>query len=180
MRLFEIDSREEVTYASVEEYAEVNGLGEIWWAGSGDFGNAYTTGIGTILKVTRDQSEIRFAKMIQGKKFKNVVNIFDVSGYIIHMEELEVGDSMIESLFYEAMEMVESDDTVDYIYDIDERDHPEMSSELVKFVSELHAGMLELQYAGINNYDLHAGNIGRKSSGDYAIFDMSASKRGFW
>jgi hypothetical protein len=156
-----------------ERYAEKNDLGEISWAGSGDFGNAYYTEAGTILKVTRDKSELRYATMVVGKSLQNVAKIFDVSNNIIHMEELDMDH--IEDIYYEALSFADYDDILEI--DADDTDIP---PNVQKFIQDVQIGNMELEQLGIRNADIQPGNIGKKKDGNYAIFDMSSGAFGKW
>lgn len=154
----------------VEDYAKRHNLGEISWAGSGDMGNAYYTERGTILKTTTDDTEIDAAKSIIGKNLSNVVKVFDVEGNIIHMEELSMDG--IEDLFGDAMGYSEFGD----FDDIDVDEHEDMSEETKQFILDVQHGTYELRSNGVLNLDLHDGNVGKKSDGNYAILDMSNEK----
>jgi hypothetical protein len=154
----------------VEKYAADHDLGDISWEGSGDMGEAYTTERDTILKITNDDTEIEFATMLVGKKLHNVVDIYDVSGNIIHMEYLDVDG--IDDLYSSAMEYAEYGD----ITEIDVRDHEDMPDDVREFIENIGFGAGELSRAGVHNMDLKHDNIGQKSNGQYAIFDMSSHK----
>lgn len=154
----------------VVAYANEHGLGEIWWEGSGDFGEAYITEKDTILKVTNDDEELRYAKMLVGKKLDHVVDIYAVDGRIIHMEMLDTDG--VEDLYYAA-------ERYGRIEEVDVDDHPEMEPEVKKFIFDVSWGMYELANVGIRNDDLRSDNIGRKANGAYAIFDAT-HKEGMW
>jgi len=160
----------ESTDHNLEAYARKHGLGELSWEGSGDMGEAYSTEKNTILKTTSDDTEIDYAKMLVGKKLDNVVDIYDVDGYIIHMEYLNTDH--IEDLYGAAMNYSEYGS----FEDIDIDDHDDIDDELKEFIMGVQDGMTQLQHNGVNNLDLKDDNIGRKSNGQYAIFDMSSAK----
>ena len=160
----------EGTEPEIEAYARKHGLGEVSWEGSGDMGHAYVTESNTILKTTRDKTELKFASMIAGKKLDNVVDIYDVEGNVIHMEFLDT--SGIEDLYAEAMTYIEYGD----ITEVDPDDHADMSPEVERFIEDIRFGAYQLKKHGINNLDVKDNNIGRKPNGDYAIFDMSDAK----
>lgn len=156
--------------AEAEAYAEAHGLGEISWAGSGDMGTAYHTEKDTILKITRDDTELKNARMLVGKDLSNVIKIYDVEGSIIHMEELDMDH--VEDLYGTAMSYAEYGD----IMEIDTEDHVDMPRDVRKFIEEIQFGAMQLERVGILNLDLKDNNIGRKPNGEYAIFDMSSIK----
>lgn len=167
MRLYELV---EGVDPSIDAYAEEHDLGETWWEGGGDHGEAYVTDKDTILKVTNDLDELRFAALLVGKKLDHVVDIYDVSDRIIHMEKLDTDG--VEELYYAAMEYGD-------IEEVDTDDHPDMEPEVKKFILDVSWGMHELANEGIWNNDLKADNIGRKTNGTYAIFDATR-KTGAW
>lgn len=155
----------------IEDYAVKHGLGDVSWEGSGDMGHAYITDKETILKTTRDTTELEYARMLVGKKLHNVVDIYDVFDNVIHMEYLDTDG--IEDLHSAAMEYAEYND----LTEIDPDDHEDMSEDIKKFVNDISYGAFELQRNGVYNLDLKYNNIGQKSNGNYAIFDMSSKKR---
>lgn len=172
MRLFELL---ESTEPEITAYAEAHGLGEIWWEGSGDFGHAYRTEKGTILKTTGDKSELKFAAMLVGKDLDHVVKIYDVSGSIIHMEWVDTAG--IDDLYFEANNYEEDFLPLDAL---DPRDYPDMPPRVVRFINEISIGMMELEHLGIRNADLKEDHIGKRADGSYAIFDISAGAVGNW
>jgi hypothetical protein len=159
-----------------EAYAEQLGVGELSWAGSGDMGDAYYTEKDTIIKVTRDHTELEFAKLLIGKKLDNVVHIYDVKDNMIHMELL---DDDVEDIHSTAGSYGWSDNEAEY-FDTDdiEGDAP---PEVIKFIRDVANGMYELSRNGIQNMDLKYNNIGMRGN-DYVIYDMSNKKGegGFW
>jgi len=161
----------EGTEPEIEDYAERHGLGEVTWEGSGDMGHAYVTEKDTILKVTRDKTEIEYATLIVGKKLQNVVTVYDVEENVIHMEYLNTDG--VEDLHGSAMGYAEYGD----ITEVDSDDHPDMPEDVKKFINDVSYGAFELQQNGVYNLDLKDNNIGRKSNGEYAIFDMSSAKQ---
>lgn len=164
----------ESTEPEIEAYAEKHGLGDVSWEGSGDMGHAYTTDKNTILKTTRDATEVEYAKMLVGKTLHNVVDIYDVSDGVIHMEYLNT--DRVEDLYATAMGYAEYED----ITEIDTEDHEDMPEDIKKFINDIGYGAFELLRNGVDNLDLKSDNIGRKSNGNYAIFDMSSKKRREW
>ena len=160
----------ESTDAKLEAYATKHNLGELSWEGSGDMGEAYITDKNTILKITSDDTEISYAKMVQGKNLDNVVTIYDVDGPIIHMEYLDTDH--IEDLYASAMGYSEYGS----FDDIDIDDHEDIPDDVKEFIIGVQDGMMQLQHKGVNNLDLKGDNIGRKNNGEYAIFDMSSAK----
>ena len=173
MKLHEIANNiSESVEREIEDYAEKHGLGEVSWEGSGDMGDAYVTGKDTILKITRDKTELEYATLIVGKKLQNVVAVYDVEGNVIHMEYLNTDG--VEDLHGSAMGYAEYGD----ITEVDPEDHPDMPEDVKKFIDDISYGAFELQRNGVYNLDLKDNNIGRKSNGEYAIFDMSSAKEG--
>lgn len=177
MKLHEIITEAHDDSHSVEAYAAQHGLGEVSWMGNGDMGTAYVTEKDTIIKITSDHTELEFAKMMAGKEFENVVNVYDVQGDLIHMEQLNTQGA--DDMWGHAMNWVE-----EYGYgDIEQFDSDEAEEagnpapdNVIQFVNELRHGLYELRRAGVNNMDLKDDNIGRKANGEWAIFDPSDIK----
>ena len=161
----------------LEAYAEKHGLGELSWAGSGDMGNAYYTEKDTVLKITSDDTELAFAKKIEGKKLDNVVHIYDVEGDIIHMELLD--DTGVEDVYAAAMNYVEEYGTGN-MESIDPADIEGIPDDVTKFLNDMSWGMHELRQNGVDNLDLKHDNVGRRGPDHYVIFDMSDKKRNMW
>jgi len=159
--------------SEAEAYAAQHGM-EVSWEGSGDMGEAYVTDKDTIIKVTTDETEIAYAKLLVGKKLSNVADIYDVQGHIIYMENLDTTNA--EDV-YNDMSQYDNGDGVKYI---DPDDHPDMSEEVIQMIQDLNNGIDELGKYGIQNLDIKGDNLGQKPNGDYAFFDMSDSKRGMW
>jgi GNAT superfamily N-acetyltransferase len=155
----------------IEQWANNRNLGEIHFLGSGDFGTAYSTDKDTVIKITSHSSELEVAKKLVGKKFDHVVNIYEVDeeNNIIHQEYLDE-DSDIEYLWYEAMEEIERQggDLVYGGYDLDDVENEDVRN----FLDELDDIQRELRSVGIINLDFRPENLGRKSNGNLAAFDI--------
>ena len=155
----------------IEKWAKKRDLGEIHYLGSGDYGTAYQTDKDTVIKITSHQNEIEIAKKLQGKKFNHLVDIYEVdeSNGIIHQEYLEE-DSDVEYFWYEAMDEIEKQggDLIYGGYDLDEVDDENVK----RFLDELDDIRRELSTMNIINLDFRPENLGRKSNGNLAAFDI--------
>jgi len=96
--------------APQEDYAQSIGIdpSTLMYMGKGDFGEAYETQDGRVIKVTGSLSEVEIAKNLVGKKgfFAEIFDVAQIGGsYIILQERLEEG-SDIEDKFYQVEELL--------------------------------------------------------------------------
>lgn len=99
---------------------------ELHYLGSGDFGEAYSTEDGRVLKQTRSDSEYKIALEILNNPspvfnaFAKIYNVTIIDGYgYIIMEELDI-DSEIENLYYELSSLLDEQELpIQYIGHLD-------------------------------------------------------------
>lgn len=164
----------------VEEWLEEKNIEIGYWEGSGDFGDAYNTECGKIIKITSSMDEFVNTYNLLGKENEYLVDIYDMAivdgNMIIVMEKLDT--SIInENAFYELQNLANELGT--YIYDVDFDDLPDNEMFDESFIDEmknisnsiycaLHEGSKK-EY--ITN-DIRIENIGRKKNGNIALFDQ--------
>ncbi|MFW6242894.1 MAG: hypothetical protein ACOC2W_01935 [bacterium] len=147
--------------------------------GSGDFGEAYSTGDGRVLKETRSQSEFNLATEIKNSDnpiykdaFAEIYDTININGdmYILQ-EELEE-DSKIEDLFNELQELLESEGLpLQYVHNLD-TDEYDVNDELLKFIGEIEEINRAYRNLGIEASDIRPENLGRDKHGNVKAFDI--------
>lgn len=161
-----------------EDWAVELGLELGHYMASGDFGEAYETECGMVIKITSDKLEYVCADKMIGKKNDFAVNIYNTkvleSGYMaILQEKLETcpEEYCLESLFYELIEEAERQGTE--IHLLDEDEFPEdFSKDAIKMSNDIWKAVSEYLSSGTNPCDIHAENIGVKSNGSFGLFDQ--------
>lgn len=157
------------------------------YIGAGDFGKAYSTGDGRVLKITSSPGEYSVACDLLFKHYEGIVEYYaaeqmDRRTYYILMEEAE-HDSLIEDSYYTLMEIAdELGDTMLYPEDLDiERYEQETGNKIndhVKtFAKELAVILNSERMAGIQVGDVRADNLGRNKNGKLVAFDMDDKRR---
>ena len=156
---------------------------ELNYLGSGDFGEAYSTGDGRVLKKTRSDSEYKIALEILNKPspiFDAFAKIYDVAkiegyGYIL-MEELET-DSEIEDLYNELTSTLDEQGLpIQWVSHLD-TDEVEISSELEAFIDGISDINRAYNYLGIEASDIKPDNLGYDDSGNLKAFDIDNKQR---
>ena len=146
--------------------------------GSGDFGTAYSTGDGRVLKDTRSKSEFDFAKQLAGKKVPALdgfvdyyfAGIVDGNHYIL-MEEVDE-DSSIDDKWYEVESLLSNEGfPMQYVHmlDIDELD---LEDDIVEFISDIEDVNSSYRYLGVEASDIKPDNLGYDKSGKLKAFDI--------
>ena len=148
------------------------------YLGRGDFGEAYSTGDGRVVKTTNSKSEYEIAKEMVNKKYDGFTSIYDVNeldkfGYIILMEELDI-DSDIEDLYYELSSLLESQSLpIQYIHYFDEDEYNgEISDELRDFMNGIEEINSSYRMIGIEASDVRPENLGYDREGNLKAFDI--------
>ena len=160
---------------------------ELSWLGSGDFGDAYSTEDGRVIKFTSSKSEFDIAKQLVGKadKFDGFAAIYDVAltdkGRVILMEELEV-DSAIEDLWYRASELLGQQGLPpQYIHYFDADEFQEVNGEIEQEVLDFMDGIDNInrnyRMLGIEASDIRPENMGYDSRGNLKAFDIDDKQR---
>jgi len=161
---------------NIEKFAKKYNIEINCWAGSGDFGEAYHTECGNIIKETRDVAEFLIAAKLEGEKNDNIVDIYKTDiindQMYIFMEELNL--SSIEDEYSSIFSKLE--DVGIEIDEFDERDLDEysvhFSNDEISFINDIQLAVVQYQSYGYNPLDIQPGNIGRKENGNIALFDQ--------
>lgn len=161
---------------NIEKFAKKYNIEINCWAGSGDFGEAYHTECGKIIKETSDVAEFLIAAKLEGEKNDNIVDIYKTdiidNQMYIFMEELNLGS--IEDEFSEIFLKLE--DIGIQINEFDESDLYEynvhFSDDEICFINDIQLAIKQYQFYGYNPTDIQSGNIGRKENGNIALFDQ--------
>ena len=157
---------------------------ELNYLGAGDFGKAYSTGDGRVLKITTSKSEFEIAKELVGKNDYGVLDgIVDVyvaevidGKMMIIMEELSE-DYMIEDLYYQLEDLLsEQNLPIQYLNYLD-TDNLEISNELQSFMLDIEDINSGYRYLGIEASDIKPDNMGRDKNGKIKAFDLDDKSR---
>lgn len=167
-------------YPYIEDWAEAQSIKVEGWLGSGDFGEAFSTECGKVIKVTGDIKEFMAAFTLQGVKSDYIVDIYkaeltDDDYLFILMEALDTEG--VEDLFYQAQNLVDEYAFGEWEYfDADElpEDMP-VDEDALSMINDICASMMDLRQKGIDLPDVHDGNIGKKN-GRYALFDFQMTE----
>lgn len=157
---------------SAEEWALLNGYKIEQWVGDGDFGEAYLTTCGKILKVTSDKEEFVAASRIEGAEDEHLIEIYKTDSYnndlVILMECLDTEN--IEDLFNEIINAT-GEDGIEALEFASSEDY-DLSDEAHLLFSDLQSCIGGYQKNGTNPMDIHENNIGINSKGNYVLFDQ--------
>lgn len=171
----------------LELYAQSIGVDTSFfhYMGKGDFGEAYETDNGQVLKITSSPSEVEIAKKIIGKNISSFAQIYDVkniNGYnFILQEKLEYDDD-IENKFSQLQDILEKQGlSVQYLGYLDE---DELSSEdqtlyqeLSGFINDLENINRAYRNLGIEASDIRPENLGYDKNGNLKAFDIDEKRR---
>jgi len=162
---------------------------EMSFLGKGHFGTAYSVGDGRVLKITSSESEYRIAVELLNKPMENLVKIFAVEkavesplrGYFYILQEELEQDSKDESLFYEALNILETQGlSPAHISYFDEEEYEaengEISPEVKTFLQELSEVVWDARRFAGDTMDISADNIGRDKNGVLKAFDLDERK----
>lgn len=161
-----------------EKWAKEIGVELSYYIDSGNFGDAYQTKCGKILKVTSDPLEYICADKMLGKENDFAVNIFNTkdfdSGYFaILQEKLEINpvSQHIEMIFSELY--IEKSRQRLAINRLDTAQfRPSASKEVIKMTNDITQACAEFLDSGTKVDDIHFGNIGLKANGNFGLFDQ--------
>lgn len=174
---------------SIESFYQKHGIDseELSWLGSGDFGDAYSTEDGRVVKFTSSKSEFDIAKKLVGKsdKFDGFAAIYDAvitdKGKVILMEELEV-DSEIEDLWYQVSDLLGQQGLPpQYIHYFDTEEYEQVNGEIDQSVLDFIDGIDNINRSyrmlGIEASDIRPENMGYDSDGNLKAFDIDDKAR---
>ena len=173
----------------IDEFYRIHNIDseELSYLGSGDFGEAYSTGDGRVVKFTNSKTEFDIAKELIGKSkiLSSIVEIFDVKmtskGMTILQEEV-TEDSSIEDLFYSLQELLDSQGLpIQYLghFDVDdyEQEYGEISEEIKDFMNAIENINRDYRYLGIEASDIKPDNMGYDNEGNLKAFDIDDKRR---
>ena len=158
---------------SADDFCEQNDLVLDGYLGSGDFGEAYMTECGKVVKVTSNESEFVIADSLIGKENEFTVNILKVdlvNGEYIILQELLDTDG-IDDIYSEIDFIMQSECLT---FDEIDPDDYDMSEEAKKMVWDISASIYEYKKAGFMPEDISPSNMGLKENGNYGLFDQCA------
>jgi len=157
--------------------------------GEGHFGTAYSVGDGRVLKITSSESEYKIAAELLENPRENLVKIYaaekavesPLRGYYYILQEELTQDSEDESLFYEALSLLDAQGVpVSYISSFDEEEYEaengEISPDVKTFLQELSEVVWDARRFAGDTMDIHAENIGRDKNGVLKAFDLDEKK----
>jgi len=164
----------------VEDWAASQGLEVESWLGSGDFGDAYETTCGRVIKITSDIKEFMAAFSIQCVKSNYLVDIHkaeltDEDQLLILMEKLDTNG--IEDVFNDAMSLIDEYSFGEWEY-FDKDELPEdliTSEKSINLIDDICSSIMDLRQKGIDIPDIHERNIGMKN-GRYVLFDFQMTE----
>ena len=178
--------KEELRHLNFNQFYINNNIDKenLSYLGRGDFGEAYSTGDGRVLKLTTSKSEFKLAKEIENNNsdiFKNAFAIIyktELIDYnmLILMEELEE-DSHIEDLYYELENYLEEQNLpIQYINYLDTSEI-EFSDELISFINDIEDIIRAYNYLGVEASDIKPDNMGRDKNNKIKAFDIDDKRR---
>ena len=149
------------------------------YLGKGDFGEAYSTGDGRVLKLTGSKSEFNLAKEMENNDAQVLRNGFAIiyktdiieNNMLILMEELDE-DSHIENLYYELQNYLEEQNLPIQYLNYLETDEIELSDELISFIDDVDDIIRAYRYLGVEASDIKPDNMGRDKNNKIKAFDI--------
>ena len=160
-----------------EEWAISMGMEIDFYMGSGDFGEAYETVCGKVIKITNDQLEYICADRMIGRKNDYAANIyatslFDNGNIGILQERLNTdSDYDVEFLWMELTEEIEKEGC-DF-YSLDTRDFDEGIDDMaIKMHTDICFAIMEIRASGTDPMDISPENIGLNDNGNFGLFDQ--------
>jgi hypothetical protein len=161
----------------VEDWCFELNLESEGWLGNGEWGNAYSISSNQVIKITRDYEEFICAySLLNQNTDYNVkilgLRVFPTGKLGILMEH--VNTDGIEDTFSELKSFTDENDLD--IFDAEPDEHGgQLSDNAIKMSNDLYLAYMEIAkhgYSGAHSLDIHHGNIGINSLGNYALFDQ--------
>ncbi len=149
-------------------------ISSISWIGEGEYGAAYATQDGRVLKVTSDPNEFIYSSKLAGQKNENLVDVHDAffiedDLFAVVMEKV---DTKGISLLFKALN-VEANTQHCHITEIDRNNLsypvPEEAFELMEAIVKASEQAKSL---GVKINDIHQDNVGKRRNGEYVLFDQ--------
>ena len=174
-----------ITAKTIEQFYAENNINpdNLSYLGSGDFGEAYSTGDDRVVKTTSSDNEFKIAKELAGKSVPATEGLVDIyvaeivqGSYMIIMEELSE-DSDIENMYYELQEHLEEQGLpIQYLSNLD-TDGLELDDKMLSFISDVEDINYGYRYLGVEASDIKPDNMGRNKAGKIKAFDLDDKHR---
>jgi hypothetical protein len=156
---------------------------ELSYLGKGDFGTAYSTGDGRVLKRTTSKSEFKLATEMEQSdapvlnSFVKIYKTEIVKGEMYILQEELIEDSHIEDLYYELQSYLDEQGLpIQYLDHLD-TDDIDISDELQKFMDDIDDINRAYRYLGIEASDIRPENLGYSQDGKLKAFDIDDKQR---
>lgn len=156
---------------------------ELSYLGKGDFGTAYSTGDGRVLKRTTSKSEFKLATEMEQSdapvlnSFVKIYKTEIVKGEMYILQEKLIEDSHIEDLYYELESYLNDQGLpIQYLDHLD-TDDLDISDELQKFMDDIDDINRAYRYIGIEASDIRPENLGYSEDGKLKAFDIDDKQR---
>ena len=156
---------------------------ELSYLGKGDFGTAYSTGDGRVLKRTTSKSEFKLATEIEQSdapvlnSFVKIYKTEIVKGDMYILQEELIEDSHIEDLYDELQSYLDEQGLpIQYLNHLD-TDDLDISDELQKFMDDIDDINRAYRYLGIEASDIKPDNLGYSQDGKLKAFDIDDKQR---
>jgi len=148
----------------------------VHFLGNGDYGEAFETSEGSVIKITQDSLEYELSSEMVGIESDYVAIIFAVKQFDdglmgVFQEKLIIDDDYHQSLFEDLI--MASDSQQCLLTDIDPHECiPPLSDEALSMLNDLSSALRDISLSGYEADDIHFTNIGRKAEGQFALFDQ--------
>lgn len=156
---------------------------ELSYLGKGDFGTAYSTGDGRVLKRTTSKSEFKLATEMEQSddpvlnSFVKIYKTEIVKGEMYILQEELIEDSHIEDLYSELQSYLDEQGLpIQYLDHLD-TDDIDISDELQKFMDDIDDINRAYRYLGIEASDIRPENLGYSQDGKLKAFDIDDKQR---
>ena len=156
---------------------------ELSYLGKGDFGTAYSTGDGRVLKRTTSKSEFKLATEMEQSdtpvlnSFVKIYKTEIVKGEMYILQEELIEDSHIEDLYSELQSYLDDQGLpIQYLDHLD-TDDLDISDELQKFMDDIDDINRAYRYLGIEASDIRPENLGYSQDGKLKAFDIDDKQR---
>lgn len=156
---------------------------ELSYLGKGDFGTAYSTGDGRVLKRTTSKSEFKLATEMEQSdapvlnSFVKIYKTEIVKGEMYILQEELIEDSHIEDLYSELQSYLDDQGLpIQYLDHLD-TDDLDISDELQKFIDDIDDINRAYRYLGIEASDIRPENLGYSEDGKLKAFDIDDKQR---
>ena len=153
------------------------------YLGEGDFGVAYSTNDGRVVKRTTSKNEFRLAREIEQSdspvldSFVKIYKTEIIKGKMYILQEELIEDSHIEDLYSELESHLSDQDLpIQYLHYLD-TDDLDISDELQKFMDDIDDINRAYRYLGVEASDIRPENLGYSEDGKLKAFDIDDKQR---